>query len=619
MQSLSQETDVISLQDNVPLARLWLSGEEVHDVLVQVFNKSSTEHADSAQKNSFLYHTLSDERRLKNVWKTGQILSHSIRDPRLLNASLSSSSINHQFPQLNSFHWPKMSGESPLWSSERLERMAKEFPLNSHLQRLIASQRFKLWNSVTRLAQQTFSFPADGKTSSTKKNQNNVTSDSSTFSDMDSVPEVPLLLIRRSNNEWIVILPRCDIAGLHYLFTEKFHVLSLGLQEMNVVLRLHHTLIFPNDYPDTLAGVEYWRRFYHEERIKKEERKPKAKRDDSILTHSPYSILQRLVEPLNHSEEEEEEKILSNRESGEELSDRVENEDTMDEVDIEETGNGIHGQVCENDDDLLASNCHERFLVVRDRKYYNDVIPPKYEVSNVVGGIVHCLRHSDWQYEQFFPPQENDLITPLPVTPKPIFLFLNIFPTSRGVPITGSLLFQPSISDVRRFLQHKIHLKLRRIQKKKERESSSSSLLTMVTSSTSATSSSKRRKLKQQQKVTSEQRRRADSFDQSDIPQYDPQLSNEWQGVNLFGNEHEIEEEERVLVGVVTNGSPSNSNTNAHINHHRTGAVAMVNIQLMHQMIAERYGRYSHPLTHLLLLFQSPRSQWLRPATYEFR
>ncbi len=378
MQSLSQETDVISLEENVPLARLWLSGEEVHDILLQVLNKNSTEHADSAQRNSFLYHTLSDERRLKNVWKTGQILSHNIRDPRLLNASLSSSGINHQFPQPTSFHWPKMSGESPLWSSERLQqRMAREFPLNSHLQRLIASQRFKLWNSVTRLAQQTFSFPADGKTSSNKKNQNNgttVPADSST-SDIDSVPEVPLLLIRRSNNEWIVILPRCDVAGFHYLFTEKFHLLSLGLQEMNVVLHLHHTLVFPNDYPDTLAGIEYWKRFYHEERIKKEERKPKAKRDESILTHSPYSILQRLIEPLNHSEEEEEEEnTLSNRESGEEFSDRVENEDKMDEDDIQETGDENLGQVSENDDDLSASNYHERFLVVRDRKYYNDVL-----------------------------------------------------------------------------------------------------------------------------------------------------------------------------------------------------------------------------------------------------
>ncbi len=84
----------------------------------------------------------------------------------------------------------------------------------------------------------------------------------------------------------------------------------------------------------------------------------------------------------------------------------------------------------------------------------------------------------------------------------------------------------------------------------------------------------------------------------------------------MDGNEEKEEEKDRVLLGIVSNGFAPHSNPNA-LNQ-QTAAIALVNIQLLHAMIAHYYGRYSYPLSHLLILFQNPQSRWLRPATYEF-
>jgi hypothetical protein len=568
----AQRGDDFTIEKDLNLGRIWISGEKSIELLRRIIIPPSDASVNELKNVSFFLNSVDTLHRLKNVWKNGNALSLTIRDLRLLSNDVKSSVASPDRP--SSFQWPKESGASDIWSNERLKTGLSTFPSEKDIQQTKSSEKFLKWNQSLKTLQSSFRsttisssvLPAASKASS------------------GSSDHFHLLLIRKSSemklfdkfevdsslsNCWSIILPYCYVSST-WNACMKLGATVLGLEEINDISRLRGELVFPNDYPDSVVGWNYWKDFYQKE-LEKANRKPKVKQ---VSVSSCYTSFSSMLDGAVTLDEE----------------------NVVREVQIE----GNESPSADFNQQYLRVVSNTGFLVVRNREYYSTVIPPFYSPpdhrrsrsnsqssessqfvnnSNNHNGILHCFNHSDWQFDESFP-ERSEFIALIPRTPRPTFIFVTLRPSSRGLPITGSLLFQPTVRDLRLFVHHRISRK-------------------MLLSSKQENKSNKKLNQKNSKNASSEL-----FFDEED--------GTEWKGIQLNSSDEDLEHDRKVM-GIVTNGFYPHTNKGQ-----SSVAIALVNINLLNDMISWYYGRFSYPLSHCLLLFQNPRSNWLRPAVYRF-
>jgi hypothetical protein len=592
----AQQGDEFKIEKDHNLGRLCISGEKSIELLKRIIIPASDISVNEQKNISFFLNSMDSSLRLKNVWKNGNALALTIRDLRL------SSDVTSSGPSSgpSSLQWPKESGVSGIWSNEYLNASLSSFPSEKIIQQLKSSQKFLKWNQSLKLIQS--SFHSTVVTSSSLPSSSKASSDTS--------DRFQILLIRKSSemklfnkfevdsslaNCWSIILPYFYVSST-WNACMKAGAVALGLEEMTLISRLKGELVFPNDYPDSTAGWNCWKDFYFKE-VENVNKKPNPKR---VSVTSCYSSISSLLtgESISYDEKDENEENVDENEnssgdsnppnlsSERELSKDTENPFEREVKEIEQENEGV-----------VSSNS---FLIVRTREYYSSIIPASYSPpnysdrsrsnslssessqrvnnSNNHKGILHCFNHADWQFNEAFP-ERNEFITLIPRTLKPTFIFITLWPTSRGMPMTGSVLFQPTVKDLRLFVHHRISRKMLLASKQEKKNN-----------------------------------KKIDQKSNNDVHDmiFDEDDGTEWKGIHFNFHEEEADHGRKVM-GVVTNGYHPHTNKGK-----SSVAIALVNINMLNDMISWYYGRFSYPLSHSFLLFQNPRSKWLRPAVYQF-
>jgi hypothetical protein len=647
------------IEEEIPLSRLWISGSKVNEFLTEFLRppelpllnnfqtklnveKQFSSEEENQKRFAFFQHSLQDKQRLKNVWKPGNVLSLLIQDPRTIKFSSSSSTSSSSSCQLlecpKSFQWLKRSANSICWEKQLLQQLEPQIPTNKRINQSYHSQKFMKWNQVTNKAKQLFVNPSTIIHSSDSKDKRinnpadlsvNSSSENTSFQSV-----IPVLIIHQqqqqqqkqcqsssfavesnTNNKpffnhsnetpaglqssFVLIVPTSYLKILwnEIFLKRKKEMINLGVEEMSFIHRLKGELHFPNDYLNTSAGWNHWEKEIFEKKLlKKELLKPKNKRanlNNFSIKRFPELLLTAFSDlsmaNTNNNDEEEEVYIMNEEGMGNELEndDNNQQEEENDGNSKENPPNEQKGQEQQPGNDQ-EKPFHERFQIVYERNYYSEVIPPKYipvavsssshdslEHNNnhsselkILGGISHCLQHRDWSLPSF---EKNEFIPLLPPVSLPTFIYISLVPHSRGLPRSGAFLYLPTREEIEEFIKHQIHTKL------------------LFSESPSVVSS-----------TTTELNR---------------DYIGKWKGI--YQKKKNNQEKERVFLGMVVNGFHPRTNTRIGCSH-RSSAMALVNINLLNAFMAEYYGRYSHPLSHLMILFQNDQSKWMRPAIYDF-
>jgi hypothetical protein len=649
------------VEEEIPLSRLWISGNNVNEFLTQFLRppdlpflnnfqtklnieKQFSSEEENRKRFAFFQHSLQVKQRLKNVWKSGNVLSLLVQDPRTIKFNSSSSSPSSPSQLLEcpkSFQWLKRAAESICWEKQFLQQLEPQIPTNKAINQSFHSQKFMKWNQITNKAKQLFVNPSTiTHISDSKDKRNNNPGDLSVNSSTENnsfQSVIPILLIHHqqqqqsrqsssfaaesnTNNKpffnhfnetpaalqssFVLIVPTSYLKILwnEIFLNRKKEMINLGVEEMSFIHRLKRELYFPNDYLNTSAGWNHWEKEIFEKKLlKKELLKPKNKRTNlnnfsikrfpDLLLRSFSDLAMTNSNNDDDDEEEEEEVYIMNEEGtgNEQETDDTNQQEEEKDGNRNENSSTVLEELQPGSEQEKEKPFHERFQIVYERNYYSEVIPPKYipvavfssshdsfehhnanssELKTVGGGISHCLQHRDWSLPSF---EKNEFIPLLPPVSLPTFIYISLVPHSRGLPRAGAFLYLPTREEIEEFIKYQIHTKL----------------LFSNTESPSSLSS------------TTELNR---------------DYVGKWKGIYQKKNN---QEKERVFLGMVVNGFHPRTNTRIGSSHF-SSAMALVNINLLNAFIAEYYGRYSHPLSHLMILFQNDQSQWMRPAIYDF-
>lgn len=238
-----------------------MGGEKVLSILQTLF-KQFQHHLEGESDNNqiFFMNAIKSQQVLNNVWRDGQILSLHMNDPRLskIKAAVSADHVDGKETGASkkiALKWPKTADVSALWTNTKND----SYPCTKH-DTIFAQQkqdRDSRWNTITsQLANIFEEKPLDI---------------SALIAEGDSVLEsFPLMLIRhRPSTNPLNLTDRC-LPGFTLIVPEAWSrsvwdrfshagFLPVGLEEMHYMQQRHGVLSFPQDYPDTLAGRQYWK------------------------------------------------------------------------------------------------------------------------------------------------------------------------------------------------------------------------------------------------------------------------------------------------------------------------------------------------------------------------
>lgn len=409
------QIEAINWQRSYPLCRLWLHGPTCSEVLLKTLQDNCR-----SDTYSFINDALIQKKEV-NVWHNGHVLPLSVRDPRLNCESHQNRNNNFDDKVNRKLSWPKSADTSPIWSKEALLEISTHFKRDFEINREKQRKTYANWVNATNSLQQALKLESIQLPS--PLNQEN-----------DASNDVPLLVIRhglskaktmigKAVSSWSLIIPNAWMM-VFWIKLQKLKTVAIGVEEYHHIRRRHNLLSFPNDFPDSRIGWNYWNNKFNQMNHIEMKRPPGKRR---FVTSIQKSLQQILSVSLDAKENDS-------------MSDSSE-EGAMDGGD-----NRSQNQITS-----------DSFLVIRNYEYLRDIIPPSFAGTiDKKQNLSVALDHDDWDLDDF---EERSLLPSIPSPIKPLLVHVTIKAPSRGMPYEGAILYIPTTAELKEFMRHHLNRK----------------------------------------------------------------------------------------------------------------------------------------------------------------
>jgi hypothetical protein len=415
---------------------------------------------------------------------------------------------------------------------------------------------------------------------------------------------------RRSMSGVDIVVPAAWGQTIFRYLQLRGGALAVGEDEFNHLQAKSGLPVFPRDFPDTLAGREFWAAQFRDHAEVNAKRPPQKRTSCSAKAAAYLGVKYGDVDGLSDV------KIRNHAVDffGGSIAAPV-------TVNREPT-NGNDKVKAEKDGVL------DPLMVVRGGTHLVDFLPPVYDSKAVAAG------------------KKIDAIAELPELPPRMSLQVLLIPLARGLVSTLAEIVCPTLEDVQAFVAHKVSMQQRR-EALRTRKTLSSQRKTATSAAVAATVESsladpldhgewqgvsipgtRSGKGPDRARATSKDRGEgegevegqgtqddsedAEKDEEGEEGEEDEEDQDENDGNHNHSTNSASEEDYstilgRQIIGTVTTGQQPHLN-NTHF------AVGLSNANMLHEVFRRSYGQFSHPQAHLLVLFRNPRSSWLRPA-----